>query len=153
MATSPYPIVPGPFEPGWFDRHPAWKIPFACFVLIFLVGAVAAGVFLLVENSFHHSEVFAQAMARAGEDVQVRSQIGTPLTAAWLISGHLNLKGSSGNADFSIPIAGSRHKGTMRAVAVKGAGTWRFEQLTVTLEGQAESIDLLAAAPTSTREF
>jgi|HubBroStandDraft_5_1064220.scaffolds.fasta_scaffold385579_2 hypothetical protein len=153
MAAPPYPIVPGPFQRGWFDQHPGWKIPFACVILIFLGGTFAGGTFLLVESSFHHSEVFVQAMARAGEDTQVRSQIGTPLTAGWLISGNLRLNGSSGNADLSIPIVGSRHKGTICAIAVKSAGTWRFKQLLVNVEGQAEKIDLLAAEPTSMHEF
>jgi hypothetical protein len=153
MATPPYPIVPGPFERGWFDRHPAWKIPIAGFLLIFLVGMFCGGVFVLVESSFHHSEVFAQAMARAGEDMQVRNQMGTPLTAEWLICGNLHFRGSSGYADLSIPITGSRQKGRIRAVAVKNAGTWRFKQLVVNVEGQMESIDLLAAEPASMREF
>jgi len=153
MATPPYPLVPGTLKKGWFDRHPAWKIPIACFALILLVGAFVAGLFLLIEGSFHHSEVFAQAMAKAGENMQVRSQIGVPLKAAWLISGNLNVNGSSGNAALSIPIAGSRRKGVIHAVAVKSAGTWRFKQLLVNVEEQTESIDLLAAEPTSKPEF
>jgi Cytochrome oxidase complex assembly protein 1 len=153
MATPPYPIIPGPFKRGWFERHPAWKIPIGCFILILLGGASLGQVFLLVESSFHHSEVYAQAMARAGEDMQVRTQMGTPLTAAWLVCGNLNFKGSSGYADLSIPITGSRQKGRIRAVAVKGAGTWRFKQLVVNVEGQTENIDLLAAEPASMHEF
>ena len=153
MATPPYPIVPGPFEKGWFDRHPAWKIPFACLILVLLGGVFGGGVFLLVESSFHHSEVYAQAMARAGEDMQVRDRMGAPLTAAWLVCGNLHFKGSSGYADLSIPISGPRQQGTIRAVAVKSAGIWRFKQLVVNVEGQTESIDLLAAEPASTREF
>jgi len=153
MATPPYPLVPGPMKKGWFDRHPAWKIPIACFVLILLVGAFVAGLFLFIEGFFHRSDVFAQAMAKAGENLQVRSQIGAPLKAAWLISGNLNVNGSSGSANLSIPIAGSRHKGVIHVVAVESAGTWRFEQLLVYVEEQKEGIDLLAAEPTSTQEF
>jgi hypothetical protein len=138
---------------GWLDRHPGWKIPIACFVLTFLVGAFAATLLLVVEGSFHHSDVFAQAMARAGENAQVRSQIGVPLKAGWLISGNLNLSGSSGSAELSIPIAGSHHKGSIHLVAVKSAGTWRFKQLLVNVAGQTEVIDLLTAEPTSKHEF
>jgi len=115
--------------------------------------AFVAGLFLVIEGSFHHSEVFAQAMAKARENMQVRNQIGGPLKAAWLIFGNLNVNGSSGSANLSIPIAGSRRKGVIHVVAVKSAGTWRFKRLLVHVEEQTEGIDLLAAEPASTQEF
>jgi hypothetical protein len=78
MATPPYPLIPEPMNRGWFDRHPAWKIPAGFLLLILLVGAYVFGV---VEISFRHSEVVEQAIAKAGENTQVRDQIGPPLKA------------------------------------------------------------------------
>jgi hypothetical protein len=150
MATPPYPLIPGPMKRGWFDRHPAWKIPIGCFMLILLVGTYVAGI---VELSFRHSEVFALAMAKAGENMQVRSEIGAPLKAGWRISGNLRVAGLSGYANLSIPIAGSRHKGVIHVVAAKCAGTWQFKQLVVNVEEQTEAIDLLATEPKPKPEF
>jgi Cytochrome oxidase complex assembly protein 1 len=153
MTMPPYPLVPQPTEKGWFDRHPAWKIPIAGFVLILFVGAFVALLLLIVEGSLHHSELFAQAVAKAGENMQVRNELGAPLKAAWLISGNLSVSGSCGSAELSIPIAGPRRKGIIHVSAVKSAGTWQFKQLVVNVENQAEGIDLLVVEPTSMQEF
>jgi hypothetical protein len=150
MTTPPYPLIPGPMKMGWFDRHPAWKIPIGFFILILLVGGYVGGI---IELSFRHSEVFAQAMAKAGEKVEVRSEIGAPLKAGWRISGNLRIAGLSGYANLSIPIAGSRHKGVIHVVAVKSSGTWRFKQLLVNVDERTEAIDVLANEPTSKPEF
>jgi hypothetical protein len=91
-------------------------------------------------------------MAEAGENQLVRSPMGNPRKAAWLIPGHRALAGSSGSAELSIPIAGPRREASLRAAAVKSAGTWRFKQLRLKVEGQTEDIDLLAAEPASGRE-
>jgi hypothetical protein len=149
MATPPYPLIPEPMNRGWFDRHPAWKIPAGFLLLILLVGAYVFGV---VEISFRHSEVVEQAIAKAGENMQVRDQIGPPSKAGWRIFGNLRIAGLSGYANLSIPVAGSRHKGVIHVVALKSAGIWRFNQLLVNVEEQTEAIDVLAAEPTSKPE-
>ncbi len=87
-------------------------------------------------------------MESAGQNVQVRQKFGSPLKAEGLISGNLHVNGSSGNADLSIPIAGPQQKGTIRAVAVKIAGVWRFTYLQVSVKGQRECVDLLATDAT-----
>jgi hypothetical protein len=147
MAKRPYPLVPSPSEKGWFERHPLWKIPFGCLGLIFLLGVFVGGLLSIVEGSFHNSSVFQQATARARNSERVREEIGQPMKGAWLIAGSIQLNGSSGNADLSIPITGPKGKGTIRAVAVKSAGVWQFDTLQVQVEGKPGCIDLLVPAP------
>jgi len=110
-------------------------------------------VMTVVTTSFRSSDVYKQALTQVASNSQVREQIGEPLKPAWLISGQLNVSGSTGNANLSIPISGPRGKGTIRAVANKTGGVWRFTHLQVSVEGQPTSIDLLSIQPPAERDF
>jgi hypothetical protein len=153
MSTPPYPIIPQPMEKSWLDRHPRWKIPAGFLTLILLIVVFGGIVMLIVMASFHGSDVYKQAVAKAAESPEVRAQIGEPIQPAWLIAGDLHVSGSSGNANLSIPISGPRNRGKIRAVAFKSGGVWRFTFLQVNVEGQAGCIDLLSVRPPAERDF
>jgi Cytochrome oxidase complex assembly protein 1 len=141
-AASIGPIAPNPPK-GWFDRNWKWVLPVGCLGFVLLASAFVGGIFLLVETSFRHSDAYTQALARVEADPQVIAGIGQPLKAGWLISGNINVSGSSGHSDLSIPISGPRGKGKIHVVASKNAGVWRFETLEVAIDGERERIDLL----------
>jgi hypothetical protein len=145
-SASTLPSTPGPPK-GWFDRNWKWILPVGCLGFVVLSSAFVGGVFLLVETSFRNSDVCAQALARAQADPQVVAGIGQPLKAGWLITGDINVYGSSGRADVSIPIIGPNGKGKIYAVARKTAGVWEFETLQVEVQGRPERIDLLRIEP------
>lgn len=152
MPQPPYPLVPQPEQRSWLERNPNWKIPLGCLTLIFLLVGFGAGVLSLVEFSFHSSEAFQQAVARAQANPQVRALLGEPIRAQWTVSGDLHVNGSSGRADLSIPISGPNGKGTIRAIAIKNAGVWTFTFLRVTVGGRC--VDLLPGQPAEAeREF
>ena len=153
MSTPPYPLHPEPAQRRWLDRHPMWKIPLGCLTLFLLLAVFFAVLFTVIMTSFRSSDVYKQAMARASASPEVRAEIGKPILAARLISGHLNVSGSTGSADLSIPISGPRGKGVIRAVASKSEGVWHFTVLQVNVEGHAESIDLLSIQPPPERDF
>ena len=137
--------VPAQPHKSWFARH--WKsiLSIGCLGLILLVVAFVGGIFLLVETSIKSSHAYTEAMTRAQQSPQVLEKIGQPLQPGWFISGSINTSGSSGNADFSIPLSGSKGKGTLYVVAKKSAGLWQFETLQVEVEGESQRIDLLQA--------
>ncbi len=147
MPTPPYPLHPEPMRKSWLEQHPLWKIPLGCVTLVLLIGLFVAVLLTIITTSFRNSDVFKQAMATATANPQVRAQIGEPIKAAWMVSGQLNVSGSSGNANLSIPLSGSRGKGVLRAVAKKSSGVWRFTYLQVSVEGQPGNIDLLSVQP------
>lgn len=120
--------------------------------LSLLLGVFAVVVVTVVTMSFRHSEVYEQAMAPASANSQGREQIGEAVKPAWFISGQLNVSGSTGNANLSIPISGPRGKGAIRVVANQTGGVWRFTDLQVTVEGQPASIDLLSIQPPAERD-
>jgi hypothetical protein len=133
---------------SWIEQHPRSKIPLGCLTLLFLVGMFVALLMTVITTSFRSSDVYKEAMARAAANEQVRLQVGDPIKADWLIAGQLNVSNDTGSANLSIPISGSRGRGTIRAPAGKSGGVWRFSCLQVVVEGGHRSvIDLLPAAP------
>ena len=147
MVTPTYPLQPEPMKRSWIERHPLWKIPIGCLLLLLLMAAFGIFVITIVTTSFRHSEAYEQALTMAKANPQVREEIGEPIATAWFVSGQLNVNGSSGHADLSIPISGPRGKGNIRAVANKRGGTWTFTWLQVTIDGHSEAIDLLSGQP------
>ena len=153
MSTPPYPLHPEPMKKSWLEQHPHWKIPLGCLTLLLLIGVFATILTTIITTSFHRSDVYKQAMTKAAENSQVRQEIGEPIRSAWLVSGQLNVTGSTGNANLSIPIFGPRGKGAIRAVAYKSGDVWRFTYLQVNVEGQPAGIDLVSVQPPAEREF
>ena len=137
---------------SWIERHPLWKIPLGLLMLALLIAIGGAILVSVIVGSFRSSDVYKEAMARAGASAQVRERIGEPIQAAWFISGQLNVSGSTGSANLSIPIAGPRSKGVIRVVASKNR-VWRFSCLQVEIQGQPGTIDLLSVQPPAEREF
>jgi|CZKD01.1.fsa_nt_gi hypothetical protein len=153
MSTPPYPLHPEPMKKSWLEQNPYWKIPFGCLTLIFLIALFVVVLMTVITTSFRNSDVYKQALAQAASNSQVRLQIGEPLKPAWLISGQLNVSGSTGNANLSIPISGPRGKGTIRAIANKTGRVWRFTYLQISVDGHPASIDLLSIQPPAERDF
>jgi amino acid transporter len=152
MITPPYPLHPEPMRKSWAERNPLWKIPLGCLTLLLLLAIFGTVAVTIVVGSFRSSDVYRQALAKATESPQVRERLGEPIKPAWFISGQLNVSGSTGNANLSIPISGPRGRALIRAVAQKN-GVWRFSSLEVDLEGQPGKIDLLSIQPPMERDF
>lgn len=131
---------------SWIERHPLWKIPLGFLTLVLLMAIFGISLIAFISATFHHSDVYHLAIARAGANLQVREQIGDPIHAAWIVVGDLKLNGSAGYANFSIPISGPLGKGRVRVVAYKN-GVWRFTCLQVYVDRQPGSVDLLSVQP------
>jgi Cytochrome oxidase complex assembly protein 1 len=138
---------------SWLEQNPYWKIPLGCLILIVLIGLFAVTLITVITTSIRCSDAYKQAMTQSAANSQVRELIGEPIKPAWFISGQLNVSGSTGNANLSIPISGPRGKGTIRAVANKAGGVWRFTELQVIVEGQPGAVDLLSIQPPTERDF
>jgi len=71
------------------------------------------------------------AVAAAESNPVVQQKLGEPLKVGFLPSGSMEISGSSGHADLSIPVSGPRGQGTIYAVARKSVGLWKFESLDI----------------------
>ena len=127
----------------WLARNWKWLLPAAILLLFLLFASFVGGILFIVESSFRHSDSYVQALARARANPQVVEKLGQPIEAGWTASGSINVSGSTGDADISVPISGPKGKGTLYVVAKKSAGRWEFQTLQFEFEGERDRIDLL----------
>jgi hypothetical protein len=127
-----------------------WFVPTGCLSLILLFVLFAGGIALAVFGALRSTDVYKTAVARSQADLRVRAALGDDVHPGIFLSGNTNVSGGSGQAELSIPISGSKGKGTIYVVATKSAGEWNYSQLVVKTEG-GETIDL--AAPRKKNEL
>lgn len=145
--APPYPLVPGPVNRSWLDRHARWKIPLGCFIVIILLCAFVAVILTILDVSFRNSVVYQEALARAGRNPEVVSRIGEPLKPGRVLQGRINVSGSTGNANMNIPVTGPRGKATIVLDARKVDGAWVFRTLYVQFDHQSGTVNLLEGSP------
>lgn len=130
-------------ERNWLGRNWKWFVPLlGCMGLTFLIGLVALVVALVV-GAMRSSDVYNGAVARAKLDPSVVLALGTPIGEGWFVTGNIQMSGSSGHADFSIPIHGPKGAATIYAIATKSAGQWKFTTLVVEVSQTRARLDLL----------
>ena len=134
-----------PFEATYAlaNKLPAPPAPPASKVALWLritigIGAAATvfAVFFIavmsaVEKSFRASVPYNMALTQAQTAPCVVAKLGSPVMQKGSISGNLSSGSHSGEADFDIPIEGSKAKGTLHAEAAKDGGTWKLTDLTL----------------------
>src|SRR5262245_39035723 len=94
-----------------------WIILSVVLGILLLVALFVAAIFAIVFGSVRSSEPYQHAMQVASQDPRVLARLGAPVKPGWLFGGSINVAGDSGNADLSIPVEGSRGKGTIYVVA------------------------------------
>lgn len=127
-------------SPSWFSRN--WKrvvVAGGAGILLLGGGGVAA-----ITSIMKSSGGYAEAIQRAKTDCAVQKALGKPLEPGWFVSGSVNVSGTSGQSQLSVPIKGTRSAGTLYLEAEKVAGAWEFRMLQLDVDGQADNIDLLA---------
>jgi hypothetical protein len=90
-----------------------------------------------------NTQVSRLALRQARANPTVVERLGQPIRKGRLVTGNISVSGSSGHADFAVPLYGPKGKGMLYAVANKNAGLWRFETLRVVVDGDEQPIDLL----------
>jgi hypothetical protein len=131
---------------GWFSRNGKWVAALAGgFVLLSCIcaagvagtaGAAVYGAFSLLKNN----PAYRQALQTVQKDVRAQEMLGTPIEAGWLISGEISETGSSGTADFSIPVSGPKGSGRIDVVAEKNHGEWIITLLQLVMDGTHERL-------------
>ena len=130
-------------EKGWFGRNWKWFLPVGCLSIVLIAVAFVGGAVYFVFGSIKSSFVYQQAIERARSNAEVVQALGEPIEPGWLISGNINIDGSSGHADLSIPVSGPKKSGKVYASAEKKLGKWDFSALEVEIEGDPKRINLL----------
>jgi hypothetical protein len=118
-------------------RHWKWLVAIVILMSI-LLWAVAL-------NALKWTDVYAEAMAKAEANQDVRATLGVPIQAGLLVTGRFT-GGRLSHANLSIPVSGPNGSGTITAAADKFNGQWRFStlRLDADVNGAERRIDLLA---------
>src|SRR5258708_16672426 len=135
-----------PSEGNWWSRNWKWVVPVGCLVPLLLGSGIVILVVSLIFGAIKSSDAYTQAMARARANDQLKTLLGEPIESGFWMSGNINVNGSSGNADFSIPLSGPNGSATLYVTAVKAAGRWQFTNLEVAPKGSEARIDLRSRA-------
>lgn len=145
-----HPVAPpGPARPqSWLSRHTGLAIGIGCLGLLSFGCLFFVAIFGVVGVAMRSSEPYQVALSAASHHPAVIAELGAPVEAAWLTSGQINVAGSTGHANLSIPISGPRGSATIGVVADKAAGKWTFSTLSVAIAGRAAAIDLRPTLPT-----
>ncbi len=109
-------------------------------VWLTLIG-LAAGLYFSLAAAFKSSDVYQQAIAKVNANAEATRLLGVPISSG-LPMGAISLSGPSGSAQLSIPVEGSKAKGTVYLQATKEMGRWRFDHIELEVEGREERIDL-----------
>jgi hypothetical protein len=115
---------------------------------VLFIGVIVGAVF----GAMRSSDPYRFAMQTASHDPRVLSKLGSPVKAGWLITGNINIRNDSGDADLSIPVQGPIHNGTIHVVARKSEGEWTYQQLTLKVEDVPERLNLLEPASDAPKE-
>jgi len=146
MDTMTQPQAP---RPGWWSRNWKWFLPTGCclgtllgiVLAIAIFGAGIVGLISGVSKILKSSEPYQTAVARAKANEKVVAALGTPIEEGFPM-GSVNTNNNSGDADLSIPVTGSKAKGTIYVVGTRSGGTWTYSKMSVKITGTDEEIDL-----------
>lgn len=116
---------------NWWGRNWKWVVPTGCLgMVLLLVGGCATiifGVFGLMKSS----DAYKGAMVEIRNSPAAQQALGSPIEAGLMVSGNININGSGGQADLTIPVSGPEGSGTLYVKATRSEGTWRYDSLTL----------------------
>jgi hypothetical protein len=131
-----------PPQSNWWSRNWKWVVPVGCLGPLLLGSGLVFLILTAVFGALKSSEPYTQALGSAKANDEVKALLGEPIQAGFWVSGNFQVNGSSGNADFSIPISGPKGSATIYATAIKTAGRWEFTVLEVAPKGSETRIDV-----------
>jgi hypothetical protein len=135
---------PPPPPPNWWSRNYKWFVPVGCLSIIAIIAGFIALLVFVVMGSIKSSDAYKLALEKAQQNPVVQQKLGTPIEGGTFVSGSINVSGTSGKADLTIPISGPKGKGAIYVDATKFAGEWKFNQLEVGFDGDPQRVDLQA---------
>jgi len=132
---------------SWWGRNWKWVIPVGCIVPIVLCAGLCTGICVFGFGILKSSWAFTEGVELARHNPKVIEELGEPIETGWMITGSVNINGSSGFANLSIPLSGPKNQGTLYVTAEKHAEEWKFEKAEVEINGRPGRIDLLQDGP------
>lgn len=134
-------------QPSWWSRNWKWVVPVGCLMPLLFCGCLLAVALGAVGYSLKETGLQQDAVAAARQSPEVLAALGDDVHSTGLIpQGEISVQNGKGSARLTVPLAGSKGEGTLRAEALKEGAQWRFTVLRVEVPGQPP-IDLLQGLP------
>lgn len=114
--------------------------------LIILLVVFFIIVLSVARSTMRSSEIYAQAMTALQANNQAVALLGEPIEDGNGVNGEINVSNGSGEADFSIPVAGLFNSGDLNVKGIKSSGQWSLTYLELVMEN-GERLDLLSHEP------
>ena len=131
-------------QKSWFKRNWVWAIPgCGCVSIILLIVFGLGATFFGITKLFKNSSPSNHAVEQVKKNPRAVAELGDLIETTWMINGHILLNNDNGNTDYSVPLKGSKGKGTLFVVAEKFDGEWIDEELYVIIKETQEKINLL----------
>jgi len=134
-------------QKSWFSRNWMWVVPVGgclTIILLFMFG-IGAAIFG-VSKLFTESAPYEYALEQAKNDSKVIEYLGNDIETNGIMQGNISLKNNNGNANITIPIKGTKGKGSVTIIGEKLDGEWVYEELYVTIKETNEQLNLLDKA-------
>lgn len=127
---------------GWFARNWKWLVVTVPLLMCLICGGAITAFYTLIMGAIKKSEPYIESMAMAHANAEVVTILGEPFQESFFFQGSINVTGTSGEADFNIPLSGPDGKGNLVFEAEKRNGQWEFLYLEF-VDEQGDYIDLL----------
>jgi hypothetical protein len=133
-------------QPSWFSKNWKWLVPVGCMVPMVCCGVFGIGAYVAASKMIQSSGAYLGAIAQVNASSEVDEALGTPVTPGMGMTGSVKQQNQDGSADFSVPIEGTKGKGTLRVVASSQNGEWSYTTVLVTT-ADGKKIDILEPPP------
>jgi hypothetical protein len=105
-----------------------------------MLGVIAATFFLVI-SALTRSDVYTGAVGKLNATPAALELLGAPIVPGFPM-GNFSLDAATGAAQFSIPVEGSKARGTVYVDATRDLGIWTYNRIELAVEGQDRRIDL-----------
>jgi len=134
----------GQKKKSWIGRNWPWVLPVGgCLTVILLFVFGVGAIFFGVTKALKNSTPYEYTVELAKNDPQIIAALGDNIDTDGMFSGNISFDDDGGDADFVIPIKGSKGKGSLVVTAEKIDGEWVYEKLHVLIKETQEQINLL----------
>ena len=114
--------------------------------LVGLLSVFGVAVFGFAFNVLRDSEAAQAALRESQASTTLIEEIGEPMKMGWFLEGGVNVDAAnnSGDADILVPIKGPKGTASVHAIGIREGGVWTMQEMTATVEGTGNTVDLLA---------
>lgn len=95
-------MVQQPLDPSspkrrnWWSRNWKWVLPVGCLAPLLVCGGLVTLIVVLVFGVIKSTDVYQDSLTAVRADPQLQAELGTPIEAGFLVTGSIEISGSSG---------------------------------------------------------